>query len=105
DIFLLALFKEAFAMSYLVAATLAFAIAFFVSFALQKFWTFGDRALSGVHMQMTIYFTIAGVNLGINAGLMYVFVDVAHLWYLFSQVLAGGLIALSSFFLYRRFVF
>lgn len=105
DLILLALFKEVFVMNYLVAAILAFIIAFGVSFTMQKFWTFSDKKINGMHRQVVIYFVIAVGNLLVNTLLMYVFVDFIHVWYLLSQVIASGLIALTSFFLYRRLVF
>lgn len=105
DLGLLAFFIEVFRFHYLVAATLAFVVAFFVSFILQKFWTFGHSTMDDVYAQAGTYLGIALSNLLINAGLMYLFVDTFGLRYLFSQILAGGLIALFSFVLYRRFVF
>lgn len=102
---LLALFKEAFGMYYLLASTLSFLAAFFVSFFLQKFWTFGHTSLEDVRRQLGKYFGIAVGNLGLNALLMFVLVDFVRLWYLFSQVLSSGSIAVMSFLLYRRYVF
>jgi putative flippase GtrA len=105
DLALLAFFKEIFGFNYLVAAVLAFIIAFGVSFFLQKFWTFGDTKMEGVHRQAGLYLAIAVANLFVNTLLMYIFVDFVHIWYFLSQVIASGLIALFSFFIYRRFVF
>jgi len=105
DIVLLAIFKELGGLNYLVAAILAFFLAFIVSFVMQKFWTFGDTGMTGVHRQAGLYLGIALVNLLVNTLLMYIFVDWFHIWYILSQVLASGLIAISSFVIYRRFVF
>ena len=105
DLFLLAMLKELFGAHYLIAASLAFIVAFFVSFFLQKFWTFGHTRMEDLHAQMITYLIIAVTNLGINVGLMYFFVEIAGIWYFFSQIISGALLALMSFFLYRRLVF
>src|SRR3990167_3912629 len=39
---------------YLIAAAFAFALAFSVSFTLQKFWTFKDLSTDGIHKQTVI---------------------------------------------------
>ena len=90
---------------YLASAVLAFIVAFGVSFTLQKFWTFRDHATDGVHRQAGKYLAVSVFNLGLNTLLVYAFTDQLHLWYIFSQILAAGLIALVSFFVYKRFIF
>ena len=92
---------------YLYSAIIAFAASFVVSFIMQKFWTFRDKrsTVQTIGAQGSLYFLIALVNLGLNTAFMYVFVDLFELWYMFAQVLAAGLVAISSFFIYRSFVF
>lgn len=105
DLFFLYIFVEKCALWYVFSAILAFLIAFSVSFSLQKFWTFKDTSTDKVHKQASVYFIVSVVNLGLNTLLMYIFVDIAKLHYLPSQILAGGLLAISSFFVYSRFIF
>ncbi len=90
---------------YLFSAMLAFIAAFFISFFLQKFWTFQDHSVERVHAQAVLYFVIAVANLGLNTLLMYLFVEYLHLWYLAAQIMAGGAIACESFFISRHVVF
>lgn len=96
-----------FGFHYLLSATIAFIIAFIVSFLLQKYWTFGnfERQRGVVQKQLSTFFLIALINLGLNTTLMYFFVGMCGFWYMFAQFLSSGLIALSSFFLYKIFVF
>ena len=105
DLGLLVFFKEVFGFHYLAAATLAFALAFFVSFFLQKFWTFGHSNMEAWKKQMALYLGVAVFNLGLNAVLMYIFVQGFNIWYFWAQILAGGSIALVSFTVYRRLIF
>jgi len=90
---------------YLISATLAFVTAFFVSFSLQKFWTFGDRYTQKIYRQLGLYLTIAVVNLLINAAGMYYLVDKLGVWYILAQVIVYGLLAFESFFVYKYIIF
>lgn len=90
---------------YLLSAIVAFILAFFVSFFLQKYWTFGDDSSDRVHKQMIIYLSVAGTNLCVNTLLMYLFVHYVNLHYMVAQFIISGFIAISSFFIFREVVF
>lgn len=105
DLGLLYLITEWFGSHYLLSAGLAFIAAFFVSFTLQKFWTFENTSTERVHIQVSLSFVIAVINLGLNTALMYVFVERFHLWYMAAQILAGIILAFESFFVLRSFIF
>lgn len=105
DFGLLYLFTEKVGLHYLTSAILAFIVAFIVSFLLQKFWTFQDDSVDRVHAQAAFYLVIALLNLLLNTGLLYVFVDILHLWYMTGQFITSGLIAFESFFISRHFIF
>jgi putative flippase GtrA len=105
DLALLFIFTELLNVWYIISATIAFFIAFFVSFTLQKFWTFRDNSTEGVYKQMSLYFAVGIANLFLNAGLMFVLVDIIHLWYMLAQVVAGVFVASWSFLIYKIFIF
>lgn len=105
DLSLLFVFTHFFKLYYLLSATLAFLIAFFVSFFLQKFWTFRDDSRDVMYKQMASYLLIALLNLAMNNLIMYLLVDKAKIWYMFAQVLAGGIVAMWSFLIYRFLIF
>jgi putative flippase GtrA len=105
NLFSITLFVEVVHMHYLPASVLAFSLGFVVSFVLQKFFTFGNTVMHLVHRQLVIYFAIAMGNLTCNTLLVYLFVDLTHLGYFLSQALSGVIIAITSFILYRKYVF
>jgi putative flippase GtrA len=90
---------------YLFSSILGFFVAFIVSFLLQKHWTFRDTRKNGAGKQALSYFAISIANLALNTTLLYILVDVFHLWYMLAQFITLGLIAISSFFLYKLFIF
>ena len=90
---------------YLQSAVLSFILAFFVSFFLQKFWTFQDMRKEVVHWQMMWYLSLSLINLLINTLLIYTLVEYVHLWYLMAAVVSGALLAVSNFFIYKHVIF
>ena len=105
DFLFLYLFTDVWGRHYLLSSILAFIIAFFFSFILQKFWTFQDHSVDRVHTQATLYFIVAALNLLVNTGLMYAFVEWLQVWYITAQFLASALIACESFFISRYIIF
>lgn len=86
---------------YLFSAVLGFSSAFLVSFFLTKFWTFGNRTRAGAERQLALHLLVAIVNLWINTGLVYLFVEMFGLWYMFAQAAAAVLIAFESYYAYQ----
>lgn len=105
DIGLLYVLTKFVGLWYLASAVLAFIVAFGVSFTLQKFWTFQDKDLQAVKRQAGLYFLAAIVNLCLNTLLVYLMTDFLGIFYVISQVIAAGLVAIWSFFVYKYYVF
>jgi glycosyltransferase involved in cell wall biosynthesis/putative flippase GtrA len=105
DLILLYLFTDVFGIWYLFSAILAFCLSFFVSFFLQKYWTFRDREQEKIYRQMGLYLAVAVTNLGLNTLLMFLLVDILGIWYLLAQVLVISVIAVESFLIYKFLIF
>ena len=113
DLVALYIFNVVFGMQYLLAAILAFLVAFGFSFTLHKYWTFKSHH-GETHKQAMLYFGTSLFGLFLNTILMYIFVDhvfavvFAHdmkIRVMASQFVVGILVAFSSFFISRKFVF
>lgn len=102
---ILFLLTHIFGLWYLTSSVIAFMVAFFVSFTLQKFWTFEDTSRNRLRSQAAIYFLIILFDLGVNTALMYFFVEYLHLHYLVAQLISGVMIAVMNFFSYKHLVF
>lgn len=105
DLSLLYFLTDILGLWYLISASLAFVATFFVSFFLQKFWTFRDRDKEAMYKQLGIYLAIALVNFVINIALMYAMVDGLKIWYMLAQFIVSGLIAVESYLVYKFFIF
>ncbi|MFP4514574.1 MAG: GtrA family protein [Parcubacteria group bacterium] len=88
----------------ITATTLAFFVAFGVSFSLQKFWTFRNKDNKYFH-QLYFYLLVAVFNLFFNAALMQALVVNLDFHYLLAQLFTSALVALNSFLLYKYLVF
>ena len=98
-------FKEYLGWHYLIATTVGFCIAFVVSFTLQKFWTFQDRDVSKTHSQGVQFFALQLANLCVNALALFVLVSIAGFPEMLSQIIVLGLLAISTFFISKTFIF
>ncbi|MCK5061841.1 glycosyltransferase [Candidatus Parcubacteria bacterium] len=102
---LLFILTDIFGLWYLLSTSLAFLVAFMVSFFSQKFWTFGDKRKQGMYKQMGGYFLVVSSGMAVNAVGMYALVDYANLYYLIAQVIMSGLVAIYNFLMYRFVIF
>ena len=89
---------------YLISTTFGFLCAFGVSFTLHKFWTFKSHE-ERTEKQAVMYLGTSLFGLFLNNVLMYVFVGYFHIQVLISQIFVGLMVACSSFFISRNFVF
>lgn len=90
---------------YLPATVVSFITGVYVSFMMQKFFTFNDYMKVKIKEQMAVYLGIQIVNLSVNTLLMYVSVDILNIHYVISQVIVGGIVAVYSFFVYKNMIF
>ncbi len=87
------------------AVVTGFLAGFFVSFTLQKFWTFEDSSVEKTPTQAGLYFILALINFFLNLALMNFFVEGLRIWHILAQFLVSGTIAFGSFFVYKHFIF
>jgi len=86
---------------YVFSAALAYAVAFVVSFTLQKFWTFKNGTLTRIKSQFVLYVVLGTFNMVLNSSLIYLIVESTGVHYLVAQIGIGVLIALWSLIFYR----
>lgn len=102
NIVLLYVFTEFFGWWYILSATLSYTLSIGIGFSLNKFWTFLDHSTEGVYTQVSLYILINLFNLLLNILMLYVLVDYFGLWYISAQIITSVILAIESFFLYKR---
>mgnify|MGYP001566205052 CR=1 FL=1 len=90
---------------YLMAAVISFIVSVYVSFMMQKFFTFNDQNKSKTRKQATFYLGFQIFNLSLNTLFMYIGVNFLHIQYLIAQVLIAVVMAIYNFFVYKYLVF
>ena len=90
---------------YLASSVIAFIVSCFVSFYLQRTWTFEQNLPGTVTRHMSLYLAVALFNLALNTAIVYVCVEYIGLWYVLAQIVASVIVAVSSFFIYQHLIF
>ena len=98
---------------YIFGSIIGFCLALLVTFTLQKYWTFRDRAHSQLKKQFFFYTSIAITNLTLNIFFLHTSkvilealgLDFFHIWYLIVQVGIVVLLAGLSFMANYLFTF
>lgn len=90
---------------YIASSILAFIVSVFINFTLQRLWVFENDSQKNMTRQAILFFGVNLMNLLINAVLMYLFVDIAHFWYMLAQVCTSIIIAFESFIVYKKIIF
>ncbi len=97
------LLLKVFGVWYLAASAIGFGVGAINGFLLNRRWTFSDHV--GDSLTPVRWATVQGCGLGINEGLLYVFVHDARIDKLLAQVGATAVVTVSTFFANRAWTF
>lgn len=101
---LLYVFKELFHVWYLFASVMAYSLSIIANFILQKIWAFRDSSKE-VWKQFVSFVGMGMVNIVVNISLMYIFVDVLHVWYILAQIIILAFLACVNYVIYHNIIF
>lgn len=100
---LLILLTEYAGLWYIASNSIAFASGFWISFLLNRYWSFSSKKHFG--RQLVQYSLLFIINLGLSTGFMYLLTTVAGLDYILSKVFVMGLIVLWNFIIYKKIIY
>lgn len=89
---------------YLLSAIISISVILWISFTLNKFWTFGNRE-KNFFKQFAKYILSHAVALSISLFILTTLVEVFHFWYLFAKFFGTVVAACTNFLLVRRYIF
>ena len=92
-------------MDIVISTSLAFILAFIVSFTLQKFWTFRDYSQNKVFRQLAVYLANSFLGLSLNGYFMHLLVNKFDIWYILAQIIVNLTLAVWNYVVYRFLVF
>ena len=100
---LLLVLVEVFLFNPIVGSSIAFIAVVVISYCLNYSWTF--KAKNNHLTALTRYIAVCLIGFGLNAGIMFVVVDIFQLWYLLGQIVSIVVIPISNFILNSRWAF
>jgi len=89
---------------YLFGAVTSVAIVLWLSFTLNKYWTFANFEKK-YFQQFGKYILSHLLALAINLAILAFLVEIFHFWYLFAKVFATVGAAITNFLLVKKFIF
>jgi putative flippase GtrA len=97
------LLLKGFGVWYLAASAIGFVVGAVNGFLLNRRWTFAGHV--GDSLTPVRWGVVQGCGLALNEGLLFVFVDGAHIEKLLSQALATGVVTVLTFLVNRAWTF
>lgn len=86
---------------YIFSATIAAIVNGVINFFLEKYWTFKNKNAGAIYRQGAFYAVLRISLSGADVGLMYVFVEFLHIYYLTAQIIITILLSIVSFIVCR----
>ncbi|HEY3901957.1 MAG TPA: GtrA family protein [Chthoniobacter sp.] len=84
---------------YLLSSVIASIISSLVNFVLQKLWTFENKSIANMHLQV-VAFTFVSIGYTIaNGGMLYLLVGKLHWHYLVAQIIVSSILGFVSYFI------
>jgi len=105
DLMMLYALTELLGIWYVASATIAFVLAFFTSFLLQKLWTFGSKDFTYIFRQLIDTLGVTLISVAVNVLGVYLLTEKLGMWYILAQVILLTFLALCNFFVYKHLIF
>jgi len=92
-------------LEYLVSASFGFMLGMLVSYLLDSNWVFNTHSLQNRKVEILLFVLMGMVGLGINELVIWLFTDLAGVYYMLSKVFASVAVYLWNFFSRRYLLF
>ena len=95
---------EYFHIYYLFSALISIILVFFISFSLNKYWTFNNQEKN--YFNQLFKYTLARlVGLGINLIVLTILVEIFGMWYILAKVFATAVALIWNFLIAKNWIF
>lgn len=88
---------------HIISNTVAVFLSFWFNFLMNRFWSF--RSNRNIYKQLCMYSMLFVVNMGASNGVMYILSDIFGIYYIFSKIVATGIIVTWNFILYKKVIY
>jgi len=94
-----------FGIYYLSSAAIAFIMGLLTNYILSISWVFNKRTYDNIISEFTLFTILAIIGLTLNEVLLWEFTNNLNIYYLYSKVLATGIIFFFNFFIRKIILF
>lgn len=105
DFSVLWFFTDIMRIHYLYSAVIGFIFGLLVNYLLSIYWVFNVRKSKSARTEFLIFAVIGIVGLGINELILWFFTDVRGVYYLYSKIIATGVVFIWNFVARKRVLF
>jgi len=88
---------------YVSSNTIALTVGFWISFLMNKFWSFNSRR--GILRQLLLYGILFAFNLVVSNTIIFLLTEKMGLYYMLSKLFATGVIVLWNFIIYKKIIY
>lgn len=96
---------EIYNIHYMISAAIAFLIGLSINYYLSIVWVFKKRSLKSKSLEFSIFMLIGLVGLILNELFIWIFTEIANIYYLNSKILSTFLVYLWNFFIRKYILF
>ena len=104
DAGLLFILTEFFGVHYLISGTVSFSVSVIYNYILSVNWVFNPNKKMKKTIEIVIFIGLSIIGLGINQIIMWIFVDLFHVYYMLSKVVATVVVMIYNFVTRKLFI-
>ncbi|MFH1590250.1 MAG: GtrA family protein [archaeon] len=96
DLSILYILTEFIQVFYFVSSIISYVCGGIIHYVLNKKYTFKNKSKK-IFSQLSIFFGIALIGLGINQLILYLLVELANIWYIYAKLVAVFIVLIWNF--------
>lgn len=104
DAGLLFLLTEFWGIHYLLSGMLSFTASVIYNYILSVKWVFDAKKHNNKTQELVVFIGLSVIGLGINQLLMWLFVDMIHIYYMISKIIATCVVMVYNFVTRKIFI-
>ena len=104
DAGLLFLLTEFCGIHYLISGTISFTASVIYNYILSVKWVFDAKKDANKTQEFIVFIVLSVIGLGINQLFMWLFVDMMHIYYMLSKIIATVIVMIYNFITRKLFL-
>ena len=89
---------------YLISGAVSFTVSVIYNYILSIKWVFDAREGNNKAKELAVFIGLSVIGLGLNQLFMWLFVDVLHIYYMLSKIVATAIVMVYNFITRKLFI-